>query len=135
MLVLKEYFASNEDIVAAFVFGSFGTTSYISSRSDLDLAILYSGDLSLLEDMKISADLSVLLAREDVDIVNLNKVRVDLCHEILRTGEIVYQRDRIRTADFIEQTLKHYFDYGIPLERMRMDFLESLKGESGTHAG
>lgn len=132
---LQKYYASNEDIATVFLFGSFGTSAYISSRSDLDMAILYCRDQSLFAEMKISADLSVLLERENVDVVNLNKTRVDLCHEILCTGEIIYEKDKIKTADFIEQTLQHYFDFGIPLKKIKADFLEALKEESGARGG
>lgn len=129
---LQQYFAANKDIATVYLFGSFGTSVHIPSLSDLDLAILFDRDQSLIKEMKINADLSALLERESVDVVNLNKVRVDLCHEILRTGEIIYEKDKIKTANFIEQTLQHYFDFGIPLKKIRADFLETLKEESGT---
>jgi hypothetical protein len=51
---------------------------------------------------------------------------VDLAHEILSTGEIIYEKDEIITADFVEQTLKHYFDYGISLKKMKAAFFEGL---------
>lgn len=131
--VLKDYFSSNEAISTVYLFGSFGTSAYVPSHSDLDLAITFCREQSLIEEMKISADLTVILERENVDLVNLNKARVDLCHEILCSGEIIYEKDKIMTADFIEKTLQHYFDYGIPLKKIKADFFEALKEESGTH--
>jgi len=127
MPALLDYFASNEVIATVFLFGSFGTAAYIPSRSDLDLAIIFSCEQSLFEEMKIGAEISVILERDSVDIVNLNKARVDLSHEILSSGEIIYEKDRLKTADFVEQTLQHYFDYGIPLKKIKADFMEALK--------
>lgn len=127
---LRQYFASNDPIMTVYLFGSFGTPRYVPSLSDLDLAIVFDADQSLLEELKISAGISVLLEREDVDVVNLNQARVDLCHEIISKGEIIYERDKIKTADFVEQTLKHYFDYGIPLKEMKEEFLAGLKEEA-----
>ncbi|NMD42890.1 MAG: nucleotidyltransferase domain-containing protein [Firmicutes bacterium] len=127
---LLDYFASNDTILTVYLFGSIGTNRYIPSLSDLDLAIIFSKDRSLMEEMKIGADISILLEREDIDLINLNKARVDLCHEIISTGEIIYEKERVKTADFVERTLQHYFDYGIPLKRIREEFLETLKGEA-----
>ncbi len=130
---LQDYFNSNNDILTVYLFGSFGTSDYNSSLSDLDLAILFRCKQSLMKEMKINADLSMLLQRDDVDLVNLNKSRVDISHKIIRTGEIIYEEDRIKTADFIEKTLKHYFDYGITLKKIKADLLDLLKEESGVH--
>ncbi len=127
---LLDYFASNDDILTVYLFGSYGTDRYVPLLSDLDMAIIFNKDKPLMEEMKISADISILLEREDVDVINLNKARVDLCHEIISTGEIIYEKERIKTADFVEQTLRHYFDYGIPLRKIREEFLETLKGET-----
>ncbi len=124
-----EYFAGNPAINAAYLFGSFGTEAS-NALSDLDLAVLFSREVSLLEELRVSADLSSILGRDDVDVVNLNKARVDLQHEILRTGEMIYERDRLVTADFTENMLKNYFDYGITLRRIRDDFWGRLKEEA-----
>lgn len=127
---LRDYFASNDDILTVYLFGSYGTNRYIPALSDLDLAIIFGSDKSLMEEMKISADISSLLERDDVDVLNLNKARVDLGHEVISTGEIIYEKERLKTADFVERTMQHYFDYGIPLKIMREEFLETLKGET-----
>lgn len=129
---LLDYFASNDTITTVYLFGSFGTPHYVPSLSDLDLAVIFCSDKSILEEMKISADITILLEREDVDVVNLNKARVDLCHEIISSGEIIYEKDKRKTADFVEKTLQHYFDYGISLKKIQEDFLEALKEETVT---
>lgn len=126
--LMLDYFASDDSIITVYLFGSFGTNNYVPSLSDIDLAIVFGDHKSIKEEMKISADISILLEREDVDVVNLSQTRVDLSHEIISTGEIIYEKDKIKTADFVEQTLQQYFDYGIPLKKLREEFLESLKG-------
>lgn len=132
---LLDYFASNESINTVYLFGSFGTPHYVISLSDIDMAVLFDDNISLMQELKTNANISMILQRDDVDVINLNTVRVDLCHEILSTGEIFYEKDKIRTADFVEQTLKHYFDYGIPLKKMREEFLETLKGGTAQDGG
>lgn len=126
--MLLDYFSSKEEIATALLFGSFGT-KLCSELSDLDIALIFNKKISLMEEMKISADLSLILGREDVDLVNLNESIVDLSHEILCTGEIIYEKDRLMTADFVENTLNHYFDYGLTLKKMKEDFWEQLREE------
>ena len=129
-VALDNYFTTNKDIATVILFGSFGTPLYDPSHSDIDLAIIYYCDLPLKTEMLISAELSVIFEKDDLDVVNLNKTRVDICHQILATGEIIYEEDKLVTADFVEKTLKHYFDYGIPLYNMKVDFIETVKEES-----
>ncbi len=129
---LNNYFASHKDIATVYLFGSYGTEHYDPERSDLDLAILFHRNLSLKEEMLIDAEISMVIGRDDVDMTNLNKARVDICHQVLVTGEIIYEENKIVTANFMEKTLKFYFDYGIPLHKMKVDFIEALKEGSGT---
>jgi len=122
-----------EDITTVYLFGSFGTSVYNPHSSDIDLAIITKKELSLMEEMKISAKISIILERDRVDVIHLNKARVDICHEILATGEIIYEEDAMITADFLEKTLQHYFDFGIPLQKIKVDFFNMLKEEAGVH--
>ncbi len=80
--------------------------------------------------MLIDADISVILGSDKLDVVNLNKARVDICYQVLATGTIIYERDSIITADFVEKTLKHYFDHGLALEKMKKDTLVFIKENS-----
>jgi len=129
---LNNYFASHKDIATVYLFGSYGTELYDPQRSDIDLAIIFSRYLDLKEEMLIDAEISMIIGRDDVDITNLNKARVDICYQILSTGENIYEKDRLVTVDFVEKTLKYYFDYGITLYKMKVDFVEALKEESAT---
>ena len=132
MTELNSYFASHKDIATVYLFGSYGTELYDPERSDLDLAILFYRNLSLKEEMLIDAEISMILGQDNIDITNLNKTRVDICHQILLTSEIIYEENKIVTANFMEKTLKLYFDYGITLYKMKVDFVEGLKEGSGT---
>lgn len=124
---LKCYFNNHEDISTVYLFGSYGSELYDPERSDIDLAIIYSRDLTLKEEMLIDAEISLILESDDIDVVNLNKARVDICYQVLATGTIIYERNGILTADFVEKTLKYYFDHGIALELMKADTFEALK--------
>jgi predicted nucleotidyltransferase len=124
---LNSYFSGHDDIATVYLFGSYGTELYDPERSDIDLAVICSRDLTLKEEMLIDAEITLILESDNLDVVNLNKARVDISYLVLSTGKIIYERDKIITADFVEDTLKHYFDHGIALEIMKADTYEVIK--------
>ena len=129
---LKSYFNGHDDIATVYLFGSYGTELYDPERSDIDLAIICSRDLTLKEEMLIDAEMTLILESDNVDVVNLNKARVDISYHVLAMGKIIYERDKIVTADFVENTLKHYFDHGIALEKMKADTYEAIKEDANS---
>lgn len=130
MADLSDYFKNNSDIATVYIFGSYGTRLYNSELSDLDLAIILNRELTLKEEMQIDAEISLILESDNFDVIILNKARVDICYQVLATGTILYERDKILTADFVEETLKYYFDHGIALEKMKEDTIAALKEDS-----
>jgi len=130
MADLNDYFSNNSNIATVYLFGSYGTTLYNSELSDLDLAIILSQELTLKEEMLIDAKISLILESDNIDVIILNKARVDISYQVLATGTIIYEGDKILTADFVEKTLKHYFDHGIALEKIKEDTITALKEDS-----
>lgn len=130
MADLVNYFKNHEAIATAYLFGSYGSPSYNPEFSDIDLAIIFNRNLSLKEELLIDANISLILESDNYDLVNLNKSRIDICYRVLATGTIIYERDSIKTADFVEKTLKHYFDHGLVLEKMKEDTLVVIKENS-----
>jgi len=130
MTDLNNYFKTHSDIATVYLFGSYGTSLYDSELSDIDLAIILSRKLSLKEEMLIDAEISLIFESDNFDVIILNKARIDICYQVLGTGTIIYERDNILTAEFVEKTLKHYFDHGIALEKMKEDTIAALKEDS-----
>lgn len=127
---LVNYFKNHEAIATVYLFGSYGSTLYNPELSDIDLAIIFNRNLSLKEELLIDANISLIFESDNYDLVNLNKARVDICYQVLATGTIIYERESIITADFVEKTLKHYFDHGLALEIMKEDTLAVIKENS-----
>lgn len=130
MADLINYFENHEVIATVYLFGSYGTPLYNPELSDIDLAIIFNRNLSLKEELLIDANISLILESDNFDVVNLNKARVDICYQALAAGTKIYERDSIITADFVEKTLKHYFDHGLALEKMKEDTLVVIKENS-----
>ena len=127
---IKEYFAGEEDIMAAYLFGSHGT-EYETPLSDIDFAVLYRGgeESGLMRDMQVMAGLSSILRIEDIDLVNLNKAPILLQHEIISSGELLYERDRETVSDFIYHVLTFAYDEKIRVRKYYDELEKALRGE------
>lgn len=126
ILRLRTYFRTRVDVVLAVLFGSFGTAEE-HARSDVDIAVLLKSDIPLMDELKMSAELSSLLDRDDVDLVLLRSASVTMAHRALSTGRVIFERDCLLTADFVEATINHYHDFGYRLKQIDADFDERLR--------
>ncbi len=122
-----EYLKSKEEILAVYIFGSKGT-EYEKEDSDVDLAILFADAKPLFAELSLEAEIEEIIAGE-VDLVSLNKCNILLKYRIIKEGQKIYEQDPIYTADFIEEVLKHYFDFGLKLKKLKADFRQGLKEE------
>ena len=125
---LINFFKNHKNINTVYIFGSHGT-EYENNRSDIDLGILFSKPPEILRQMNLETEIEETIGQE-VDIVSLNKCNILLKYKVIKEGEKIYEQDEIKTADFIENVLKHYFDYGMKLKHFREDFKEGLREES-----
>lgn len=119
---LRDYFGSKENILLAIIFGSYNT-EFQRENSDLDFAILFEKNVSLMEEMELLKDLSRILSFENVDLTNLNKAPISLQFEALK-GEIIYEKDDEKTSDFMEYVFKRYADFVPVMRAFEQDFLE-----------
>jgi len=129
---LIAYIEEKENIIALYIFGSFGTPNQNLS-SDMDFAVLFKNSPSLLNELELESDICQILERDDVDIVNLNKAPIDISHQVLYTGDLLFCRDEILLADFKEKVFNIYGDYGIVLKKFYDDYLEGMREEYGTN--
>ena len=127
---LKDYFEEQEDIVAVYIFGSYGT-EYQTPLSDVDFAVLFREDaeIGLMREMEIMAQMTLITKVENVDLMNLNKVSVLLQHEALKKGRLIFEREEQRVTEFIEHVLTYYYDAKIRSERFNREYRESLQGD------
>ena len=113
-------------VVAAYLFGSAGT-EWATAMSDIDIAVLVDGGISLVDELSLSADVAAALGRDDVDLLVLNSARNDLQHAVISEGEIILDRDPLKTSDFIEKVLSVHKDYGIYMRIFLSDLKSGLK--------
>lgn len=106
-----DYLAQTDGVIAAILFGS-AASGHLRPDSDLDIALLFAhadrpDALSLLD---MRADLEQL-ARRDVDLVMLNGASPILAYQALKTGVLLFCRDRRAFDEYVVRVLSEYADF------------------------
>ena len=118
--IVSYFEGSDSDIVAVYLFGSFGRGEARAS-SDVDLGVLYAQPPPATlasAGFDIGADLSERLGRA-VDVITMNRAPVDLVHRILRDGRLLIERNASNRIAFEVRARNEYFDLLPILERYR----------------
>ncbi len=106
---LQEY----TQILVVYLFGS-QARGQAGPLSDVDLAVLLDPDLTRAEmvdlQLRLMADLADELDRDDVDVVVLNHAALVLCHQVLKTGQVLLCRDERARFRFTFETNRDYLD-------------------------
>ncbi len=124
---LQEFFQNQKNIAAVYLFGSFGT-EFAHSFSDIDLGIVFQPpDVGLMNEMKLEADLTRLLNKDEIDVVNLNKAPVSLQYKAVTEGELLHEGSYEAHSDFLEMVYKRYLDYLPDLEAYEREYEKALK--------
>jgi uncharacterized protein len=106
--VVSRYAASQPSVLAAYLFGSL-VRGRLITESDIDIALLFSQPPDALRLLDMQEDLTTLLGRQ-ADLVDLNQASPILCMQVLRSGEIVFERSARATREFQVRTMFAYFD-------------------------
>jgi len=120
---LRTFFNKRQDILLAFLFGSF-VSKHIRLSSDVDIGILFNSVPDLDATNDITEKLSSMLQRE-VDLVILNQASPVLKMQVLKNGILLFASDRRHFHHFFTDTINQYDD----LKQTRKTCEESiLKG-------
>jgi uncharacterized protein YutE (UPF0331/DUF86 family)/predicted nucleotidyltransferase len=111
--ILKEYFAKEEAVVLAFLFGS-KAENRSRGFSDWDIGVYFKPveyleleqDAEYKNENKIWSDLIDILETDDVDFVVLNRARPELVFSILNSGIPLAIKDRKLYLELLSKT--HY---------------------------
>lgn len=107
---LVSFFKARDYIVAVWTVGSYGT-KYQTENSDIDLAILFSKEISFFDELDLEVQICDILQTDRVDIINLNKAPLTLQFKAISEGREVIKKDPIKVADFEEVVLDLYQDH------------------------
>lgn len=94
------------DLVAIYVFGSFGT-KYERPDSDIDLAILPEHAVDVVTLWNLAQEIAVE-SKRDVDLIDLKKASTVFRHVILSSGTRFYTKDRVKCS-FLENSYESMY--------------------------
>ena len=108
------------EILAAYIFGSF-----ISHRSfaDIDLGILTQIQADNLLEYETELEIKLYrLVKFEIDVRVLNHAPLSFVQNAIRHGQLIFDINPNRRADFENIVLKKYFDFS----RFRRQYLEDV---------
>ena len=89
---IKAFASGNDNIAAAYLFGS-AATGRMRRHSDVDIALMSKVDVGGFEKAAMETALSNLIGR-DVDVVIFHQADALMQHQILKYGQMLYEKDR-----------------------------------------
>lgn len=109
--ILAEYFSKSNEVVAAYVFGSYAE-NVARPDSDIDIAVILEPvpkdtleyRLAVMEDMKRLTGL-------DADVIVLNEAPRLLQFQVIQKGKVAFERDADKRAVFVMSVASRYYDY------------------------
>jgi uncharacterized protein len=121
--------SNNKDIVAFIVFGS-AATGKLQPLSDIDLAVLLDAEMDKRQlfdkELELRSEISQILGSEEFDLVNMNLAPARFVHNILSEGKLLFCKNQLVLADFIEKNSREYLDFKYYREEFDRTFRELL---------
>lgn len=96
-------------VQAIYLFGS-TATGETHARSDVDLAVLLDGPISLGDELRMRAIAVEELHRDDVDFVVLNHATPLLRYEVVTRGRRLFSRDDAASDAYEHRAIMTYMD-------------------------
>lgn len=120
--LLQKSLSLNEEIIFAYVFGSYGLEK-TGPLSDVDIALyLESAERIWKKKMTLIGDITSILKTDEVDLVILNEAPLSLCYQVLRTGKLLFSKDEALRIGFVSNVYDMYCD----TESLRQSAQENL---------
>lgn len=127
--ILKRYFEGKNEVITAYLYGSVAAGKDISN-SDVDIALLTEPYKDHVESFKAKVRCQTEISRlikKDVDLVFLQEAGELLSFEILKRGEVIYERDRERHRSFRALRLIQCLDFQFLERRMEKGMIQAIR--------
>lgn len=130
---VRQFAEERTEIVAAYVFGSALTRR---NPEDLDIAFIVQKDAGSGTEYPygyhahLVADLMKALHRNDIDVVILNDASPLLCIQVLKNGNLVYNRNEQERIQLEKRMRDRYLDTA-PLRRIKEYYLKQRYLDDG----
>ena len=127
--VLIQALKQHSEVVALYSFGG-AARDELKPLSDLDYAILLSSQLSKRqrfdEHLELIGIFNNVFRTDEIDLIILNDAPLRFCYVILKTGKLIYCKEKDDLIDHREQVLKYYLDFRYFRDSFDKVFLEGV---------
>ena len=126
---LVHVLACDKDVVALYAFGSLAKNS-LKPLSDLDFGFLI--DSRLNKRQRSDKHLALIglftdtLKTEEIDVINMRDAPHRIAFQILKTGTLLFCRDRLALTDFREVVIQSYLDFKYAMNAFDAVFLRGI---------
>lgn len=128
-LEIVRVLSRDSDVSALYSFGSMARGT-LGPLSDLDFAVLLSGALDKKErfdkQLQLIGVFNDIFQTDEIDLVLLNDAPPGFCFNILKTGSLLYCRDKMEVVDFRERLVKLYLDFRYFRDSFDENFLTGI---------
>jgi predicted nucleotidyltransferase len=117
------------EVMALYSLGSVATNE-LKPLSDLDFAILLSGQLNRQQRFKNHLELigifNTVFRTDEIDLTILNDASFRFCFVVLKTGKLLYFKNKMELIDFRDQVMKNYLDFKYFRDSFDRTFLKGI---------
>lgn len=127
---IVDVFRKSPDVVAAYIYGSYGTPDQ-TPLSDVDLAVLLvPGRLpEFTNDIRLIGAITDAAGNDDVSVEVLNDLPVIMQFTILSEGRLIYVGDETNHRDFLERVFTKHGDYAPRFKQFLAEYDQALLEE------
>lgn len=106
--LIAQFAAEQPGVLAAYLFGS-AAQDRLAAESDVDVGLLFETSPDALRLLDLQSDLTTVLKRQ-CDLISLNQASPILAMQVLKHGELIFERSERAVREFQVRTLFAYFD-------------------------
>jgi len=128
---MKQVFLDHDEIVAAYLFGSYAK-GHARSDSDIDIGLLLSdnSNVGAMYPIHIAGQLENMTGtKREMDVRILNNGTLRFLHQVLK-GKLLFCRDDKKRIDFETSTINSYLDF-----KPFLDDYDRMRKERLLHVG
>ena len=112
--VIVKIVSDIDEVVALYSFGSI-VKNELRPLSDLDFGVLLTGKLNKYERFKkhleILGEFNDALKTDEIDLILMNDAPDRFNYNIIKSGKLLFMRDKSKLSDFQERIIKEYLDF------------------------
>ncbi|MBU0566721.1 nucleotidyltransferase domain-containing protein [bacterium] len=125
---ISSMLSKEDDVSAVYIFGSMVNDYPRRASSDIDIGVLFNKRVGLKRELDLAARLTVKLGSE-VDLVNLDRIPVNLAFQVVLKGILVFEKVRMVLSDYLERLFGEYQDFRPKFEVFLKEYNRSLEEE------